>query len=100
MLKGVVSDTTGLAVHGIDVIAYPADPSRRSRSYASVAVDRSSVTGEYELRGLPVGRYHLAAVEDADRDLIRSLAVLAQLTPLATVEVGIGQVVVENLRLR
>jgi hypothetical protein len=99
-LKGVVSDSAGTGVPGLDVIAYPADPSRRSRSYSSVAVDRSAVTGEYELRGLPAGRYHLAVVEDADRELLRSPAVLAQLTPLATVDVGLGQVVVENLRLR
>ena len=100
MLKGVVSDSSGAAVHGIDVVAYPADPARRSRSYNSVAVDRSSVTGEYELRGLPTGRYHLAAVEDADRELLRSPSVLAHLTPLATVDVTAGETVSQNVRLR
>ena len=100
IVKGVVSDSSGVLVHGIDVVAYPADPSRRSRSYSSVAVDRSSVTGEYELRGLPPGRYHLAIVEDADRELLRSPDVLAQLTPLATVDVVIGEPVIANVRLR
>lgn len=100
IVKGVVSDTSGAPVHGLDVVAYPADPSRRSRSYSSVGVARTSVNGEYELRGLPPGRYHLTVIEDADRELLRNPAVLAQLTPLTSVDMLVGEIVVSSLRLR
>jgi hypothetical protein len=96
LLKGVVTDDGGPA-NGVDVVAFPLDPSYRVRGTRRVARSRTTIAGEYELRGLPPGTYGLAVMEDVDDNVLRDPAVLRKLQPLATVTLAAGETRTANI---
>jgi len=85
ILAGTVTDAAGVPLNGLDVVLFPLDPARRLRNSRRVATARTSVAGDYEIRGLPPGDYGVALVDDVDVQSLRDAAVLAQLTAVSTV---------------
>jgi hypothetical protein len=85
MLTGRVTDAAGTPLNGLDVVLFPIDPALRLRNSRRVATARTSVAGDYEIRGLPPGDYGVALVDDVDVQSLRDPAVLAQLTAVSTV---------------
>jgi len=85
MLTGRVTDAAGTPMNGLDVVLFPIDPALRLRNSRRVATARTSVAGDYEIRGLPPGDYGVALVDDVDVQSLRDPAVLAQLTAVSTV---------------
>jgi len=84
-LTGNVTDAAGAPLNGLDVVLFPLDPALRVRNSRRVATARTSVAGEYEIRGLPPGAYGVALVDDVDVQALNDPAVLAQLTAVSTV---------------
>ena len=91
VLRGRVIDAAGGPANGIDVVLFPADPALRVRNSRRVGTAHTSVSGEYEIRGLPPGAYAVALVDDLDEFALRDPAIFAQLTPVSTVTVKEGE---------
>jgi hypothetical protein len=99
LLKGVVMAADG-AANAMDVVAFPVEEKYRVRDSRRVAVSRTTVAGEYELRGLPAGSYALAVTTEVDAQALRDPAALGRLRPIATVTIGAGETRTLDLRLR
>jgi len=84
-LSGTLTGAAGEPIGGIDVVLFPLDERMRIHNTRRVASSRTTVAGEYEIRGLPPGAYGVAVVDDVDPEALRDPAVLAQLRPVSTV---------------
>jgi hypothetical protein len=73
---------------------------RRRRNSRRVDVAITNIDGEYELKGLPPGRYAIAVIDELDRDALRRPDALANLTPVASVTLTLGETITLPIVLR
>ena len=91
MLRGKVSDATGSPLNGVYVVAFPLDEKYRVRGSRRVQSNRTTIGGEYELTGLPPGRYGLAVEDEIDQQALRDPENVAKLRAVATVTLTAGE---------
>jgi hypothetical protein len=99
-LSGIVNDATGAPANGVDVVAFPADERYRVRDSRRVVVSRTTIAGEYDIRGLPPGRYALAIADDVDQQAVRDPNVVNRLKPVSAVTLAAGDARTLNLTMR
>jgi hypothetical protein len=65
-INGTVTDSRGTPITDYTILAFPED-SRLWRPQArQIMTSRPDQTGKFQIRGLPPGRYYLAAVDPAE----------------------------------
>jgi large repetitive protein len=83
------------------VVVYSSDPRKwLATSRRWVQVVRPDTRGEFDVRGLPAGEYHVAIVERIPGDAWDDPAFLEALTPEATLTLAEGEPVTRELTLR
>ncbi|HMC78746.1 MAG TPA: carboxypeptidase-like regulatory domain-containing protein [Vicinamibacterales bacterium] len=99
-LTGSVLDASGAAAPDCTVIVFPADPALWIAQSRRIQGIRPGADGAYAVRGIPAGRYLVAAIDDVepgewfDRAFLQRLASSA-----ATVAIADGEQSVRDLRI-
>jgi hypothetical protein len=81
-IAGSVRDARSLFVSGATVVVMPASTGQWSPNRSRQT--RASMSGRFEISGLPAGEYLIVAFDDASADGLQDERVLAQLRTLAT----------------
>jgi hypothetical protein len=91
-LRGRIRRDRGATDSRSSVVVYSSDRIKwLAASRRWVQVVRADTHGEFEVRGLPAGEYHVAIVERVPRDTWDDPAFLQSLTPEATVTLAEGE---------
>lgn len=83
-IRGSVADASGRAVTNYVAVAFPEDPQRWTPLTRTIASVRPDQEGRFSIRGLPPGRYVVAAVDYLPSGRERDLKVLGRLRTAAT----------------
>jgi hypothetical protein len=99
-VSGAVTDAAGKPLSGCTVIVAAADRKFWTPGSRRVVTTKTSVDGQYAVRGLPAGDYRLSATDDFDPTTEMEPNRLQQLTASATaISLTIGERKVQNLRV-
>ena len=99
-LSGSVLDAAGAAAPDSTVIVFPADPALWVAQSRRIQGVRPGADGAYVVRGMPAGRYLVAAIDDVEPGEWFDRAFLQRLTSsAATVAIADGEQSVRDLRI-
>ena len=82
------------------LVFYPQEPALRTRNSRRVDIAITSMSGDYELKGLPPGRYAVAVVDEIDRETLRKPEAVNALTPLAFTTLTLGETTTLSIVVR
>jgi len=99
-VRGTVRFASGAPANERFVVFYPADASQRTRNSRRVDAAVTNIDGEYELKGLPAGRYAIAVLDEMDREALRTPDALAKLTPIAFATLTLGETTTHTIVVR
>jgi hypothetical protein len=100
LLRGRVTRGSGDPVNGVDVVVFPTEEKYRVRDSRRVATAHTTIAGEYEIAGLPAGRYGIAIVDDVDERALKDPAIVRALESVSTVTLAAGETRVHNVTVR
>jgi hypothetical protein len=100
-INGTITDSRGVPVTDYTVLAFPDDSNLWRPQSRQIMTTRPDQNGKYQLRGLPAGRYYLAAIDPEipgqwfDPEFLEQ-----QRSGAASISLGDGEVRTQDFRLR
>lgn len=100
-LNGTITDDRNTPITEYTVLAFPQDESLWRPQARQIMTTRPDQNGKYQLRGLPPGRYYLAAVDPAEQgEWFEPAYLSAHITGATSVSLADGDVKTQDFKLR